>query len=855
MEEIKTPEGGTIIPVSIENEMQKSYIDYSMSVIVSRALPDVRDGLKPVHRRILYSMEEKGLHYNGKTRKCATVVGDVLGSYHPHGDSSVYDALVRLGQHFSMRYMPIQKQGNFGGIDGSPAAAYRYTEAKMSQIAEEMVRDIKKDTVDFAPNFDDTKSEPTVLPAKIPFLLVNGSSGIAVGMATNMPPHNLNEISEAICAYIDNPEISINELCQSVKGPDFPTGGVIYGRRGIKQAYKTGRGKILIRGRFTIEVAKNGKESIIFTEVPYQVRTDDLCKKIALMARDKIIEGIERVNDGSAGDNVRIEIDLKRGAIAKVVLNQLFAKTALQSSFGIINLALVNGRPEVLNLKKLISCFVEHRQDVITRRTKFDLRKAEQRAHILRALVKAIQNIDEVIKIIKESRDEKIAKIKLMERFQFDEIQAQAIVDMRLGRLTSLEIEKLEQELREIEALIVHLKDLLAHPEKILALIKEETNEIATKYGDKRRTDIVADEVEQINIEDLIQREEMVALISNLGYIKRMPVSAYKAQGRGGKGSSGTKLAEDDFINQIFIASTHAYVTFITTNGRAYWIKIHEIPEATRNSRGAHIKSLLSLNPNEEISAVVTMEEFNEEAFILMATAGGIVKKVSITEFQNAKTRGVLAIRLKDGDKLVSAILTHGEDDIILITRRGRALRYNEDKVRPMGRASAGNRGIRLGVNDELTAALRIEENSKMIMITEFGFGKRVQFDEFNPHGRGTRGQKVYNITEKSGEIVGAITVADDDEIVCITSQGKTLRLKVKKIPTRSRTAGGIRMFKIDVPDMVIGLDKVVKDDEEKEQEKLIPEEDEEEIFETDDESEISDDDDDVDDSTEDIDD
>ena len=424
MEEIKTPEGGSIIPVSIETEMQKSYIDYSMSVIVARALPDVRDGLKPVHRRILYSMEEKGLHASGKTRKCATVVGDVLGSYHPHGDASVYDALVRLGQHFSMRYMPITKQGNFGGIDGSPAAAYRYTEAKMSQIAEEMVKDIKKETVDFVPNFDDTKKEPTVLPAKIPFLLVNGSSGIAVGMATNMPPHNLNEIAEAVCAYIDNPDISIDELCHFVKGPDFPTGGIIYGKNGIKQAYKTGRGKIVIRGRFTIEVSKSGRESIIFTEIPYQVRTDDLCKKIGELARDKVIEGIDRVNDGSAGDDVRIEIGLKRGTIAKVVLNQLFSKTPLQSSFGIINLALVNGRPEVLSLKKLISCFVEHRQDVVTRRTQFELKKAEERAHILRALVKAIQNIDEVIKIIKESRNEEVAKNSLKDRFQFDDVQA-----------------------------------------------------------------------------------------------------------------------------------------------------------------------------------------------------------------------------------------------------------------------------------------------------------------------------------------------------------------------------------------------------------------------------------------------
>ena len=708
MEEIQTPEGGTLIPVSIESEMKKSYIDYSMSVIVSRALPDVRDGLKPVHRRILYAMNEEGLHYNGKTRKCATVVGDVLGRYHPHGDASVYDALVRLGQHFSIRYMPIHKQGNFGGIDGSPAAAYRYTESKMSTIAEEMVADIKKDTVDFVPNFDDTRQEPTVLPGKFPFLLTNGSSGIAVGMATNMPPHNLREVCSAICSYIDNPEISIDDLCDIVKGPDFPTGGIIFGKRGIRQAYKTGRGKVLIRGRFTIEVDKKGKETIVFTEIPYQVRTDDLCKRIGELARDKVIEGIDSVNDGSAGDDVRIVIGLKRGAIAKVVLNQLFSKTALQSSFGVINLALVKGRPEVLTLKSLIQYFVEHRQDVVTRRTRYELRKAEERAHILRALIVAIDNIDEVIKIIRGSRDTQSAKNALMERFGFDDVQAQAIVDMQLKRLTSLEIEDLRKELEEIEALILHLKDLLAHPEKILALIKEETQDLAHKYGDERRTDIVADEVEQINIEDLIKEEEMVVLISNLGYIKRLPVTAYKTQGKGGKGSNSAKLVEDDFINQIFIASTHDYVMFITNEGKGYWLKVHEIPEAGRASRGSHIKGLLTVSPNEEITAVVSLKEFSDEQYVFMATAGGVVKKVQTSQFSNAKTRGIIAIKLDEGDKLVAALLSTGNDDLVLISRQGQALRMNETSVRPMGRAGRGVSGLRLSQGDELAAALRV---------------------------------------------------------------------------------------------------------------------------------------------------
>ena len=815
MEEIQTPEGGTLIPVSIESEMKKSYIDYSMSVIVSRALPDVRDGLKPVHRRILYAMNEEGLHYNGKTRKCATVVGDVLGRYHPHGDASVYDALVRLGQHFSIRYRPIHKQGNFGGIDGSPAAAYRYTESKMSTIAEEMVADIKKDTVDFIPNFDDTRQEPTVLPGKFPFLLTNGSSGIAVGMATNMPPHNLREVCSAICSYIDNPEISIDDLCDIVKGPDFPTGGIIFGKRGIRQAYKTGRGKVLIRGRFTIEVDKKGKETIVFTEIPYQVRTDDLCKRIGELARDKVIEGIDSVNDGSAGDDVRIVIGLKRGAIAKVVLNQLFSKTALQSSFGVINLALVKGRPEVLTLKSLIQYFVEHRQDVVTRRTRYELRKAEERAHILRALIVAIDNIDEVIKIIRGSRDTQSAKNALMERFGFDDVQAQAIVDMQLKRLTSLEIEDLRKELEEIEALILHLKDLLAHPEKILALIKEETQDLAHKYGDERRTDIVADEVEQINIEDLIKEEEMVVLISNLGYIKRLPVTAYKTQGKGGKGSNSAKLVEDDFINQIFIASTHDYVMFITNEGKGYWLKVHEIPEAGRASRGSHIKGLLTVSPNEEITTVVSLKEFSDDQYVFMATAGGVVKKVQTSQFSNAKTRGIIAIKLDEGDKLVAALLSTGNDDLVLISRQGQALRMNETSVRPMGRAGRGVSGLRLSQGDELAAALRVVEEENMMLLTENGAGKRVGFDEFAVHGRGTGGQRVYGVSEKTGEIIGAINVADTDEIVCITSQGKSLRVAASSVAKQGRGASGVKVFNIDPPDIVIGLDRVPSDENE----------------------------------------
>jgi len=815
VEEIKTPEGGVLIPIPIETEVKRAYIDYSMSVIVSRALPDVRDGLKPVHRRILYSMEEKNLRYSGPTRKCAKIVGDVLGSYHPHGDASVYDALVRLGQDFSLRYPVIHPQGNFGTIGGDPPAAYRYTEAKMARLAESMVEDIKKDTVDFIPNFDDSTQEPTVLPGKFPFLLANGSSGIAVGMATNMPPHNLREIAQAVSAYIDNPDITIDELAKYIKGPDFPTGGIIFGKKGIRQAFKTGRGKILVRGRFNIEVDKKGKETIIFTEVPYQVNTTALVAKVGELAREKVIEGIAAVNDETSDRaGLRLVIELKRGAIAKVVLNQLFSKTALQSSFGVINLALVDGRPQTLTLKQLVGYFVAHRQEVVTRRVRFDLKKAEERAHILRALIVAIDNIDEVIKIIRGSRDTASAKNALMERFSFDDIQAQAIVDMQLKRLTSLEIEDLRKELQELELLIEHLKDLLAHPEKILALIKQETDELAEKFGDDRRTDIVSDEVEEINIEDLIKKEQMVVLVSNLGYIKRVPVTAYKRQNRGGKGSNSAALVEDDFIDQIFTASTHDYIMFITNEGKAYWVKVHEIPEASRTSRGSHIKSLLAVSSDEEITTIVSLKEFSSDTYLLMATAGGIVKKVQTDSFQNAKTRGIIAIKLDEGDKLVSAILTTGKDELMLVTRHGQALRVSETEIRDQGRASHGVIGIRLSGGDELTGALRIN-GGKLLVMSENGYGKRVDFSEFSPHGRGTGGQKVYTITEKTGEVVGLLAVADDDEIVCITGQGKTIRVQVSSINVMGRAAQGVKILDIESPDQLIGLDVVAREDEE----------------------------------------
>lgn len=826
LEEIKTPEGGTVIKIPIEDEVKQAYIDYSMSVIVQRALPDVRDGLKPVHRRIMYAMDTLHLASGGKTKKCATIVGEVLGHYHPHGDASVYDALVRLGQDFAQRYTTVTPQGNFGTIAGDPPAAYRYTEAKMSKISEEMVEDINKETVDMLRNFDDTCDEPSVLPAKFPFLLCNGTTGIAVGMATNMPTHNIREVAAAISAYIDNRDISIEELMKHIKGPDFPTGGIIYGRDGIRKAYATGRGKIVIRSKFVIETDKHGRESIVFTEVPYGVNTTNIIRRIKELVRDKMIDGIVNANDESSDrSGMRLVVDLKKGAVTKLVLNQLFAKTELQSNFGVINLALVPVRkedgtrylkPEVLTLKQLIEYFVNHRDEVITRRTEYDLRVARHRMHILQALITAINNIDEVIKIIKESRDTESAKLSLEKRFDFDDEQAQAIVDMQLKRLTHLQIEDLQKEIKELQIWIDTLQDLLAHHEKILQKIKDETNELAVKYGDDRRTDIIADEVEEINVEDMIREEDVVILISKLGYVKRISLSQYKQQGRGGKGSNSTTLVEDDYISQLFIASTHDILLFITSEGKAYWIKVHEIPEASRISRGSHIKSLLAVSANEEITTIVNFKEFSEDQFLFMATANGVIKKTCIKEFANAKVRGIGAIKLDPGDRLVSTILTKGNDELVLISRRGKALRIKETDVRPMGRAGHGNKGLKLGEGDELSAAIRVEESSSILVLTEKGYGKRARFEDYKVHGRGTGGQRVFGNVDNKGEIIGALSVSDNDEIVCMTGQGKTLRIKVSAINIQGPASSGVSVVKVDDPDYLVGLDKIVNEDKDK---------------------------------------
>lgn len=835
LEQTKTAEGGTLIKIPIEEEVKKAYIDYSMSVIVQRALPDVRDGLKPVHRRIMYAMDTLHLASGGKTKKCATIVGEVLGHYHPHGDASVYDALVRLGQDFAQRYTTVTPQGNFGTIAGDPAAAYRYTEAKMSKITEEMVADISKNTVDMVANFDDTTKEPSVLPGAFPFLLCNGTTGIAVGMATNMPTHNLREVAAAICAYIDNPEISIDELMKYIKGPDFPTGGIIYGREGIKKAYKTGRGKITIRSKFTIETDKHGRESIVFTEVPYGINTTNIIRRIKELVRDKQIDGIVGANDESSDrTGMRLVVDLKKGAITKLVLNQLFAKTDLQSNFGVINLALVPQekegesrydepgyltlpqtylKPEILTLKQLIFHFVKHRDEVITRRTIYDLKVAKHRMHILEALITAINNIDEVIKIIRGSETTETAKLALEKRFNFDDEQAQAIVDMQLKRLTHLQIEDLQKEIKELQALIDYLQGLLDDHNKILETIKNETQALAEKYGDDRRTDIVADEVEQINVEDMIKEEDMVVMISKLGYMKRISVTQYKKQSRGGTGSNSASLVEDDYVNQLFIGSTHDHILFVTNIGKAYWIKVHEIPESSKNARGTNIKSLIAIGADEEITTVVTLREFREDQYLFMTTANGIVKKVQTSEFSNAKTRGIIGLKLRDGDKLISAIPTDGESEVLLVTRRGKALRFSEKDVRCMGRASSGIKGMKLSEGDEISGAIKIEPNDSILLLTEKGYGKRVKFENFNPHGRGTGGQKIFGKTEERGEIVGILAVSDKDEIVCMTSQGKTLRVTAETITQQGNQSTGVKVVKISDPDFLVGFDKVPRNE------------------------------------------
>ena len=677
-----------------------------------------------------------------------------------------------------------------------------------------MLRDINKDTVDFGPNYDGSQTEPLVLPAAFPFLLANGSSGIAVGMATNIPPQNLREICAAIMKLIDSPAATDEDVMKLVRGPDFPTGGIILGRKGIRDAYLTGRGRVVVRAKVTVESSSQGKDSIIVTEIPYQVNKSALIVRIADLVKERKIDGIVDLNDESDRHGMRIVIDLRRGVSPKVILNQLFAHTQLQTAFGVNNLALVKGLPKTLSLKQMLQYFIEHRKEVVTRRTRFDLAKAEERAHILEGLKIALENIDEVIAIIKKSENTEAARLNLMARFSFSERQAQAILDMRLQRLTSLEVQKIVDELAEVRALITYLRDLLSSEQKILGVVKTETEEISAKFGDDRRTEIIEEEAEQINVEDLITEEDMVILISNRGYIKRIPVTAYRRQGRGGKGSSSALLKEDDFIEQLFIASTHDYVLFITNQGKAYWVKVHEIPESSRQAKGQSLKVLLSLGSEEEITAIVNLRNFTDERFVLMATRQGVVKKVAISDFTNARTRGIVAINLDQGDSLVTALLTSGKDEVVLVTRKGNALRFGEEAVRAMGRASHGVRGIRLSGKDELAGVAMVREGEQMLLVSEFGYGKRTEYDNFSPHGRGTGGQICYRATEKTGEVIGVLSVNDRDDLVCITSQGNTLKLRLAEVATLGKTAMGVRIVNITKPDVVVGVARVVKEEQ-----------------------------------------
>ena len=794
-----------IFQTNIEEEMKTSYLNYAMSVIVSRALPDVRDGLKPVHRRILYDMYEMGLRFNTPFKKAARIVGDVLGKYHPHGDASVYDALVRLAQDFSLRYPVVKPQGNFGSIDGDPAAAMRYTEAKMSRIGEEMLNDIQKETVDFIPNYDDSLLEPHVLPASVPFLLINGTSGIAVGMATNMAPHNLTEACNAIAAYIDNPSITLEELMEHIKGPDFPTAGIICGRSGIVNAFSTGRGKIVVRGKYEIEESDNGKVQIIYNELPYQVNKAELVKRISELKKEEI-PGISEVRDESDRDGIRLVVELKRGAVAKVVVNKLFVHTPLQTNFNVNSLALVNGKPQVLTLIDMIRHFVDHREQVITRRTQYDLKKAEERAHILEGLKIGLDNIDEVIKIIRESENNEIASQNLMSRFSLTKLQSDAIIDMKLGRLSHLETEKILQELGELLQKIAYYKEVLSDRTKVLGVVKSEILEISAKYGDRRRTEILQDELGQMSDEDFIKEEDVVVVISNKGFVKRVPVEEYRSQGRGGKGVRGITLRNEDFIQHLFIASTHEYVMFVTSAGKAYWIKVHELPIGSKTSKGDSIKSILPLVEGEEITSIINFKEFDEELYLLMVTRDGVAKKVNLPLFKNAKTRGITAIFLDEGDVLMNCELVNEFNDCMVITKKGKGLRFQNSDVRAMGRASRGVKGINLAEDDEVVGLLKVDDDKRIMMITENGQGKQVHFNEFRTHRRGTMGQKIYTFREKTGYIVGALAVDDSQDIVCITQLGQSIRIPVSSISIQGAYASGVIITKLKDKDVIVAI-------------------------------------------------
>ena len=805
---------GKIINRDIEQEMKTAYIDYAMSVIVARALPDVRDGLKPVHRRILYTMYQDGLTSDKPYRKSATTVGDVLGRYHPHGDSSVYDAMVRMAQDFSLRYPLIDGHGNFGSIDGDGAAAYRYTEARMSKISETMLTDIEKNTVDFMPNFDDRLQEPVVLPAKIPALLVNGSSGIAVGMATNIPPHNLTEVINGIVKIIDEDEVTDEDLMSVIKGPDFPTEGIILGREGIKQAYTTGRGKITLRAEAEIEEMSGNKQRIIVNSLPYQVNKARLIENIAGLVREKRIEGISELRDESDREHkVRVVIELKRDANAQVVLNQLYKFTQMQITFGIIMLALVNGEPKILTLRQCLDNYIEHRKNVILRRTQFDLDKALARAHILEGLKIALDNIDEVINIIRNSYDD--AKERLMKRFRLSDIQAQSILDMRLKTLSGLQREKIDEEYKQLMELIAHLREVLNSETLVFQIIKEELLEIRDKYGDERKTKIAAAEGE-FEIEDLIKEEECVVALSHLGYIKRMPIDTYKSQKRGGKGITGMTTREDDFVKQIFTASTHDTILFFSNKGKLYRLKGYELPEAGRTAKGTAIVNLLQLDNGEKISAVIPIQNFAEGKYLLMGTKNGLIKKTALSEYDSARKTGLLAITLKDEDELIDVRLTDGEDNVVLVTKKGICITFDEKDVRPVGRTAQGVIGIRLDDNDVVIGMESIirGSNATLLSITENGFGKRTELDEYRVQNRGGRGVITYKITPKTGDIVGIRIATGAEDVMLITDKGTIIRLKVNEISVLGRSTQGVTLMRTNDGSKVVSIELISQEEE-----------------------------------------
>ncbi len=816
-------DGEIIIKNNIEEEMKTAYIDYSMSVIVARALPDVRDGFKPVHRRVLFGMSELGILSNRPYKKSARIVGEVLGKYHPHGDSSVYMAMVRMAQNWSLRYPLVDGQGNFGSVDGDSPAAMRYTEARLRRIAEETLTDLDKETVDFQLNFDDSLKEPTVLPTKIPNLLVNGASGIAVGMATNMPPHNLSEIIDVLCAIIDNEEITMEEILQIVKGPDFPTGGIIYGYQGIKDAFETGRGRIVIRGKAEIETSENGKSKIIISEIPYLVNKAELIAKTADLVNEKKIEGITNVNDESDRNGMRIVYDLRKDAIPHVILNKLYKFTALQTSFSVNNIALVEGRPRLLNLRELLDKFIEHRHDVVTRRAQYELRKAEERAHILEGLIIASDNIDEVIKIIRASKTPDEARAALMDRFKLSEIQARAIVEMRLRQLTGLEQDKLRAEYDEIMQRIAELKELLANRHLRMELIKEELTEVKAKYGDERKTEIVPDEGE-FNPEDFYADEDVVITISHLGYMKRTSLSEFKTQSRGGVGSKGSTTRDADFIEHLYTANMHSTMLFFTEMGRCFWLKVYEIPEGTRTSKGRAIQNLLQIDPNDKVKAYINVKNLNEadyinDHYIIMATKNGIVKKTSLAAYSRPRANGVNAITIKDGDQLLAAKLTSGDHEIIMAVRSGKAIRFNEADVRAIGRTAAGVRGINLAKGDEVIGMVTIKDGAEdLLVVSENGYGKRSKLDDYRITKRGGKGVKTINVTDKTGQLVALKGVTDENDLMIITKSGLTIRLAVSELRVMGRATQGVRLINLKGKDQIAAVEYVTSNGKEEEE-------------------------------------